>query len=128
MTNCPIEVVQYMHEYLDGEISPDEEQVLNEHLESCEECQKLFDELSDAVAFLEHAEPMQAPAGFAEGVMARLPQSIQQKKKKRCKSLVTQTSVIVCSSAISHFDECGTFFKLQYKRTIFSDDAAQPYY
>ncbi|MCM3757731.1 anti-sigma factor [Sporosarcina aquimarina] len=82
MTNCPNEVVQYMHEYLDGEIAPEHEQVLNEHLATCEECQKLFDELSDAVALLELADPMQAPVGFTEGVMARLPQSTQQKKKK----------------------------------------------
>ncbi|REB07877.1 anti-sigma factor [Sporosarcina sp. BI001-red] len=82
MTNCPIEVVQYMHEYLDGEISPEQEQVLNEHLATCEECQILFEELSDAVALLELADPMQAPIGFAEGVMARLPQSTQHKKKK----------------------------------------------
>ncbi|MGG0644051.1 anti-sigma factor [Sporosarcina gallistercoris] len=81
MTNCPIEVVQYMHEYLDGEISPEDEQVLNEHLATCEECKKLFEELSDAVALLEIADPMQAPLGFAEGVMARLPQSTPQKKK-----------------------------------------------
>lgn len=81
MTNCPNEVVQYMHEYLDGEIAPEQEQVLNEHLATCEECQKLFDELSNAVALLELADPMQAPVGFTEGVMARLPQSTQQKKK-----------------------------------------------
>ncbi|WP_025783819.1 anti-sigma factor [Sporosarcina sp. D27] len=81
MTNCPNEVVQYMHEYLDGEIAPEQEQVLNEHLATCEECQKLFDELSDAVALLELADPMQAPVGFTEGVMARLPQRTQQKKK-----------------------------------------------
>lgn len=81
MTNCPNEVVQYMHEYLDGEIAPEQEQVLNEHLATCEECQMLFDELSEAVALLELADPMQAPVGFAEGVMTRLPQSTQQKKK-----------------------------------------------
>lgn len=81
MTNCPNEVVQYMHEYLDGEIAPEQERVLNEHLATCEECQKLFDELSDAISLLELADPMQAPIGFTEGVMARLPQSTQQKKK-----------------------------------------------
>lgn len=81
MTNCPIEVVHYMHEYLDEEISPEHEQVLNEHLATCEECQKLFDELSDADGFLALADPVEAPVGFAEGVMARLPKSTQRKQK-----------------------------------------------
>ncbi|WJY27055.1 MULTISPECIES: anti-sigma factor family protein [Sporosarcina] len=80
MTKCPIEVVQYMHEYLDGEIAPEHERELHEHLEDCEECSRLFDELSGTAAFLGLAEPIKAPAGFAEGVMARLPETTAKKR------------------------------------------------
>ncbi|WP_432353367.1 zf-HC2 domain-containing protein [Sporosarcina sp. A2] len=81
MTNCPEEVVHYMHEYLDGDSTSEQEQVLMEHLKTCNECQELFNELTEAVALLELATPIQAPIGFTEGVMDRLPQDVKQKKK-----------------------------------------------
>ncbi|MDW0110037.1 zf-HC2 domain-containing protein [Sporosarcina aquimarina] len=80
MTKCSDDVVQYMHEYLDGESNPEQERVLKEHLDSCGECRELFEELSEAIAFLELAEPIEAPVGFAEGVMAKLPHHPKQKK------------------------------------------------
>lgn len=81
MTKCSDDVVQYMHEYLDGESTPEQERVVEEHLASCDECREIFEELSETIAFLELAEPIEAPAGFAEGVMAKLPQHPRQKKK-----------------------------------------------
>lgn len=85
MTKCPDEVVQYMHEYLDGGIDPGQEQLLEEHLKTCLECRQLFDELNNTVSLLELEEPMQAPEGFVEGVMAQLPETHQQKKKSNVK-------------------------------------------
>lgn len=80
MTKCPIEVVQYMHEYLDGEIAPEHERELQDHLKTCGDCRQLFDELNGTVTFLNLAEPVEAPEGFAAGVMAGLPQAGPRRK------------------------------------------------
>lgn len=62
-----------MHAYLDGDIRHDDEQLLIKHLAECPSCQKLMDDLTDALEFIEQAEPIQAPVGFVDQVMARLP-------------------------------------------------------
>jgi len=68
-----------MHEYLDGEIAPEHERELQDHLERCEDCKQLFDELNGTVTFLDLAEPVEAPEGFTAGVMAALPQTGRRK-------------------------------------------------
>ncbi|AOV06563.1 anti-sigma factor family protein [Sporosarcina ureilytica] len=78
MNTCPEQIVHYMHAYLDGDISRDDERVLNEHLKQCTSCQELMDDLIGAVQFIEKAEHIQAPSGFVDGVMARLPKEKSQ--------------------------------------------------
>lgn len=73
MNTCPEQIVHFMHAYLDDEIRHDDEQVLQEHLAHCTSCQKLMDDLTDAIQLIEQAEPVQAPVGFVDGVMARIP-------------------------------------------------------
>lgn len=67
-----------MHAYLDGDISPDEERQLNEHLDACAACKELMDELNEPIHLIRNAESMQAPDGFVSGVMARLPKEKSQ--------------------------------------------------
>lgn len=81
MTKCPDDVIQCIDEYLDGEIIPDQERLLEDHLKECMECQQLFNELAVAISLLEQSEPVQAPTDFVEGVMAKLPTLPKQKKK-----------------------------------------------
>lgn len=78
MNTCPERIVQYMHAYLDGDISREDERVLNEHLEECSDCNEVMDGLMDSIMLLEKAVPIQAPEGFMEGVMARLPKEKSQ--------------------------------------------------
>lgn len=73
MNTCPEQIVHYMHAYLDDEISHDDEQLLMQHLEHCTSCKELMDDLTDAIQFIEKAEPLQAPSGFVDDVMARIP-------------------------------------------------------
>ncbi|HLR23799.1 MAG TPA: zf-HC2 domain-containing protein [Pseudogracilibacillus sp.] len=73
MNTCPEKMIDYMHAYLDGDISTEEEQQLQQHLQNCPSCKQLFADLTEAVQFIEQAEPMQAPSNFVEGVMAKLP-------------------------------------------------------
>jgi len=73
MNTCPGYIVDYMHAYLDGEISKDEQSELDVHLASCTLCNELMSELTAATELLESADPIQAPERFVGNVMARLP-------------------------------------------------------
>lgn len=73
MSTCPQNYVEYMHAYLDGDISREHEQELKKHLQSCSECQQHMHELSDTVAFIKSATHIMAPPSFEENVMNRLP-------------------------------------------------------
>ena len=83
MNTCPEQIVHYIHAYLDEEISFDEEQELKKHLKECSACQELMTSMSEAVTFLESAIPIQAPTGFVEGVMNRLPKEKSQVSVQR---------------------------------------------
>ncbi len=78
MNTCPEQIVHCMHAYLDGDIRHDDEQLLMKHLAECPSCQKLMDDLTDAIEFIEQAEPIEAPVGFVNDVMARLPKEKSQ--------------------------------------------------
>ncbi|MFS0576178.1 anti-sigma factor [Sporosarcina sp. 179-K 3D1 HS] len=78
MNTCPDYVVEYMHAYLDGDISREEERLLREHLDACAECKEIMNGLSESIAFLGSATQIQAPERFVEGVMARLPKEKSQ--------------------------------------------------
>ncbi|MBB4825240.1 anti-sigma factor RsiW [Sporosarcina luteola] len=73
MNTCRESMIHYMHAYLDGDISREEERKLKEHLTECPSCKEMMDELQSAVSFLQLAEPVKAPEGFVSGVMDRLP-------------------------------------------------------
>lgn len=83
MEKCPNHVVHYMHAFLDGEITPEEEAALTEHLDSCEECRRAMEELERTVTMFESIGTIQAPPGFVDGVTSRLPQRKVQKGPKK---------------------------------------------
>ncbi|PLR75805.1 anti-sigma factor [Bacillus sp. V3-13] len=70
---CPEEIVEYMHEYLDDEISAEHEQELRKHLQDCPDCQTHFHELKKAIALVQSTSHIQAPLNFTADVMSRLP-------------------------------------------------------
>ncbi|PLR95500.1 anti-sigma factor family protein [Bacillus sp. T33-2] len=76
--NCPDKFLEYMHEYLDEEISTDHERELREHLQSCSDCQILFRELTRAIALVQSTSHVHAPSNFTANIMAKLP---KEKKK-----------------------------------------------
>ncbi|KAB2330714.1 anti-sigma factor family protein [Bacillus mesophilum] len=75
---CQEEIVVYMHEYLDDEISAEQEKELREHLQQCPDCQTHFHELKRTIALVQSSSHIQAPADFTASVMSRLP---KEKKK-----------------------------------------------
>ncbi|AMQ04782.1 anti-sigma factor family protein [Sporosarcina psychrophila] len=78
MNTCPEQIVHYMHAYLDGDISRDEERLLKEHLDSCKECKEIMNGLTESIAFIGSAAKIKAPDSFVNGVMARLPKEKSQ--------------------------------------------------
>ena len=78
MNACPENVLHLMDDYLDGDISQNDERQLKEHLESCSDCRKLYQELSRTIAFVQSASHIQAPADFVQKTMARLPKEKQR--------------------------------------------------
>lgn len=79
MEKCPKHVVHYIHAFLDGEITNEEEQVMNEHLKVCEECRETFEELEQTVTLFKGVDIVEAPAGFVNSVTARLPRQTIKK-------------------------------------------------
>lgn len=75
---CPEEMIILLHEFLDGEIDPGNKKILRNHLQSCRECEILFNELNKTIAFIKSTSTMEAPDYFTKNVMERL-----LKKRKR---------------------------------------------
>ena len=73
MSTCPQHIVDYMHEYLDGDISREHEQQLKKHLNNCPSCRQHMHELSDTVAFVVSSAQITAPSHFGSEVMKHLP-------------------------------------------------------
>lgn len=70
---------------LDGELSPAEEQALQEHLARCPQCRALQEELSALHTLLNELEPPAVPPELKAGVMANLPP--QEKAGRKVVSL-----------------------------------------
>jgi anti-sigma factor RsiW len=77
---CPEEIIELMHEFLDEEMEPEKEIILREHLKSCKDCERMFNELNKTIAFVRSSSNIQAPPQFTEMVMSKLP-----REKKRTK-------------------------------------------
>jgi anti-sigma factor RsiW len=73
MSTCPQQYIDYMHEYLDGDISRDHEQALKKHLQACEPCKQHMHELGDTIAFVKSAAQITTPPSFEAQIMSSLP-------------------------------------------------------
>ena len=78
MKKCPELIVQYMHEYLDGDLEKEREQELKAHLHECQDCYQQFHEMEKAIALVQSTSHIAAPNDFTQRVMNSLP-----KEKKR---------------------------------------------
>ena len=85
MKPCPEEIIEYMHDYLDGDLNREKEETLKHHLQECSECQHHFHELKKAIAFVQSTSHISASADFTDKVMAGLP---KEKKKSRGTEMV----------------------------------------
>ncbi|RSK25593.1 anti-sigma factor [Bacillus sp. HMF5848] len=76
--NTAEDMIMLMHDYLDNDITAEEEKVLRHHLQACEACQTHFHELNKAVALMKSLTNVQPSIDFTANVMKKLP-----KEKKR---------------------------------------------
>ncbi|MFO1441820.1 anti-sigma factor [Bacillus sp. Bva_UNVM-123] len=125
---CPAEIILYMHEYLDEEISAENERELRAHLQSCRECQIHFQELRKTIAFVQSTSHIQAPSNFTANVMARLP---KEKRKVgfqrwfRQHPLLTAASlffVLMAGSLVSTWDQNHEFAVSKQPNLIVQND------
>lgn len=110
MNTCPEQIVHYMNAYLDGDISHAEEQQLNKHLDTCIECQKLMDDLSLPITFIQRANSVKAPGGFVDGVMARLPKEKSRagfNRWLRSHPLLAAAAMFLILMSVSMFSSFG---------------------
>ena len=70
---CPSNIIELMHEYLDEDISPENEQCLRDHLNECVKCNHYFNDLKKTVAFIQHTSHLTPSDDFTAKVMTRLP-------------------------------------------------------
>ena len=73
MSTCPEHIVQYMHEYLDGDISREHEQELKAYMRDCKDCQQHMQELTSTIEFVKSSAVIEVPPNFVEQVMQKLP-------------------------------------------------------
>lgn len=76
--NCPIEIIQMMHEYLEEDISGENEKRLQDHLRECPACEAYMRELKETEMLLFGVPTVKAPEDFVANVVKNLP-----KEKKR---------------------------------------------
>jgi hypothetical protein len=67
------DIIEYMHEFLDGDLPEEKVEILRDHLRQCDDCRRHFHELKKTIALVQSLSHIQAPAGFTSKVMSQLP-------------------------------------------------------
>ncbi|MDQ0232399.1 anti-sigma factor family protein [Metabacillus malikii] len=71
--SCSSEFVHLLHKYMDQELTTQEEEMVKDHLHSCQECYQHFHELEKTVALVQSTSHIEAPRNFTQSVMSNLP-------------------------------------------------------
>lgn len=103
---CNKEIIELMHQYLDGDISSENERRLRSHLQSCEACQKHFQELKRTVALITANIELKPSSDFTSSVMAGLP---KEKKRTTAKRWMTLHPMLTAAAIFFIFMVSGIF-------------------
>ncbi len=84
-----------IHEYLDGDIIREEEQLLKEHLRACTACQQHLLELEKTIALVQSLPRVRIGSNFTDDVMKRLP---RERKRKAVFFWIRNHPLVVAAS------------------------------
>ncbi|MCM3763105.1 anti-sigma-W factor RsiW [Alkalihalobacillus oceani] len=93
---CEQHYEELIQAFLDGEATQEEKEQLDAHLAQCPSCRQRFNELKKVIAFVQSSSHIEAPSGFTEGVMARLPERKSTSKWKQW----TRSHPLLVSAAV----------------------------
>lgn len=113
--NCHEDIIEYMHDYLDEDISEENKEILRKHLTECTECREYFHDMKKAIALVQSTSHISAPEGFTANVIAKLPKekkNIGAKRWFRQHPMLTAASlfiVLMMGTLFSSFQEDSKF-------------------
>ena len=74
--------------YIDNELSHEEMQLVEEHLNSCENCQKVLEEYKKLISILQNLPEEEPPEGYCKRLHEKLLQNSSQPEAKRTASKI----------------------------------------
>ena len=74
--------------YIDNELSHEEMQQVEEHLHSCEKCQKILEEYKNLISVLRNLPEEEPPVGYCKRLHEKLLESNPQSKTKKAASKI----------------------------------------
>lgn len=127
---CPDEIIVLMHEYLDDEIEPEKEGKLRVHLQNCNDCEVLFNELKKTIALIKGTTSPQVSDDFTARLMEKLPKEkkkISMQRWFRNHPFVAAASlffVLMMASVLSSWNGDRQFSVSKQKNLIVQNDTA----
>ena len=99
MSRCE-KYIELASRHLDGDLSPDEEKSLFEHLEECPDCRRYYEAMAEVSGMLQETS---APEGFAARVMGAVGAALPVEKKDVPKEGEQQRKKPLRRGAIARF-------------------------
>lgn len=96
---CKQHYEELIQNVLDGEATEEEKKVLDRHLRECNSCKQHLHELKKVIAFVQSSSHIEAPLGFTDLVMAKLPERKPVSKWKQW----TRKHPVLVSAAVFFF-------------------------
>lgn len=100
------DMIELIYNYLDEDISEEDEKLLREHLQACESCNQHFHELKKTIALVQSTSHISAPSDFTLKVMQNLPKekrTVSIKRWFRGHPMLTAASLFLLLMAGSLF-------------------------
>ncbi len=96
--NCE-KMFELMNEKLDGCISPENEKLLTDHLDTCESCRALFEVMAGIDDAIKDCQ-MEPPAALHEGVMQKIHREKSRRTNRKTWSAVAAVAAVAAVFAI----------------------------
>ena len=113
---CPEQIIELMHEYLDDEITPEQERVLREHLQSCKECETIFNELKKTIAFVKSISTYAGSRRFYSQCVIPFT---KREAEDLDAALVEKPSHACCSLIIFYINDGKRIFYMESRPRVF---------